>query len=52
MRLIGDGAPLGQVVRSLLLDVGLRVDAMLASELLCDWVLDFDSLDLFAQVGE
>jgi hypothetical protein len=35
--------PLGKIVRSLLFHIGLCVDTMLASELLSDRILDFDS---------
>lgn len=44
--------PLRQVVRSLLLDVRLRVDSVLAGKFLGNRVLDFDRLHGFGQVGE
>jgi hypothetical protein len=52
MRLVRHGAPFGQVVGSLLLDVRLRVYTVLSGKLLRDRVLDFDALDGFAEVGE
>lgn len=52
MRLVGESTPLWEVVRSLLLDVRLGVDAVLPSKLLCDWILDFDVLDGLAEVGK
>jgi hypothetical protein len=52
MRLVRHGAPFRQVVGALLLDVRLRVYAVLAGEFLRDRVLDFDALDGFAEVGE
>jgi len=52
MRLVCERAPLGQIVGSLLLDVRLRVYAVLASKFLCDGILDLDSFDGFAEIGE
>jgi len=51
MRLKSRGLPLRQVIRPLLLDVRLRVYAMLAGELLRNGVFDSDRLDGFAEVG-
>jgi hypothetical protein len=44
--------PLGQIVRSLLFNVCLRVDSVLAGKLLRNWILDFDCLDGFRKVGK
>lgn len=50
--LLGQGFPLRQVVRTLLLDVGLCVCTVGTMELLCDGILDFDGLDLFIERRE
>ena len=52
MRLVRHGFPFRQIVRSLFLNVGLCVDAVLSSELLRDRVLDFDALDSFCKIRE
>jgi len=52
MWLVRHGFPFRQIVRSLFLNVGLCVDAVLPSELLGDGVLDFDALDGFGKIRE
>lgn len=52
MWLVRHGFPFRQIVRSLFLNVGLCVDAVLSSELLRDRVLDFDALDGFGKIRE
>jgi hypothetical protein len=44
--------PLRQVIRSLLLNIVLRVDSMLSSEFLRNRVLDFDTLYGFSKIGK
>lgn len=52
MGFLSDLTPLWQIVGSLLFNIGLCIDAVLPSKFLCDWVLDSDALDGFAQIWE